>query len=391
MKPMRAARGHRAGRERVVVLEALHLGQRDAPHGDRGGGGRAAQRGEERAGDDRRRGQSAADMADPGIGGVVEIAAHAGGAGDVAHQHEHRNDGELIEARDREGFRAERGQRVGPAADRHRAEEADGEHRQADRHPQDEQREQRDDAGEADLGVGHSGLPMARLSSTSRGTWPRRASTNDFDDQHGRIEADADGERLVDRLERDVQKLRAFAETARGRSGDEQPPRPDRRDAGGQRLDAEARNPFERGTDHGGDHVGGDMRAGAPAIADRAGHREHQQHDRKIERAVERRVEHVAAGHVHDDDRHQDGQHRAAAIERDGADDLVDEREHDGHVTVRPSLVDRVVHRPGVLDAVLLEIGQRLLDDRLGGVEHGLAHGRAEAGSPPPSCCRSPS
>ena len=67
---------------------------------------------------------------------------------------------------------------MGPAADGHRAEESDGEHRQSHRHPQDEQHEQCDDAGEADPCVAHSALPIARPSSTSSGTLPRRASTN---------------------------------------------------------------------------------------------------------------------------------------------------------------------------------------------------------------------
>ena len=54
--------------------------------------------------------------------------------------------------------------------------------------------------------------------------------------------------------------------------------------AGGERLDAEARNPLELRPDHGGDHIGGDVRSGAPAVTDGAGHREYQQHDREVER-----------------------------------------------------------------------------------------------------------
>jgi hypothetical protein len=53
-KAHRAAGGDRTGRQRVVILEALHFRQRDAAHGDGRGRGRPAERGKERAGNDGR-------------------------------------------------------------------------------------------------------------------------------------------------------------------------------------------------------------------------------------------------------------------------------------------------------------------------------------------------
>ena len=95
-------------------------------------------------------------------------------------------------------------------------------------------------------------------------------------------------------------------------------------DGGGEHLDGDARDPLEFRSDQRGHHVGRHVRAGAAAVTDRAGDREHQQHHRKIERAVERGVEDVAADDVDDDRRHQGGEHRAAAIERDRVHHAVD-------------------------------------------------------------------
>ena len=172
------ARCDRPGGEAVVIVEAAHFRERHASHGDRRGGRRAAQRREARAGDHRRRGEPAADVPDPRIGRVIEVASHAGGARHVAHQHEHRNDRELVEARDREGLGAERGQRLRPAADRDRAEQARDQHRQPDRHAQDEQREQPAEPDQADRRIAHSRLPTVRLSSISGGTSRATASTS---------------------------------------------------------------------------------------------------------------------------------------------------------------------------------------------------------------------
>ena len=337
MNPRRPARGDRSGRERIVVLVAAHLGQGDAAHSDGGRGRRTAERGEAGAGDDGGGGEPAADMADPGIGRVVEIAAHAGGAGDVAHQHEHRNDRKLVEARDREGFRAQRRQRMLPAADGDVAEEPGNQHRQADRHAQDEQQEQPGDADEPDRGVAHGRLsrerPFSGLCSIDAAfigqQGPRRSAQHEgLREQHQRIEPDPGAEREIDRLERDVEEERAFAEPRRGASGDEEPPAPDRRDDRGEQLDEDAVDPLEARTEQGLEDVGGDVGAGAAAIGDGRRHDQHQERDRQVERAVERAVEHIAAGDVDHDDAHQDEQQRTAAIERHRPCQPIDDREH---------------------------------------------------------------
>ncbi len=226
-------------------------------------------------------------MTDPGIGGVVEIAAHAGGTRDVAHQDEHRDDGELIEARDREGLGAERRQGMGPAADRDGAEEAGGEDRQADRHPKDEQREQRDDARR-----GRSQCRSFRASRRAafvgqeRETWSRRAST--------KTSTISTAHRGRCRSEAPCRWARTGCSEAacfRRAAPPLVPVTNSRHDQiavmpAAQRLDAEARDPLELRPDDGGHHVGGDVRSGAPAITDGAGHREYQQHDREVERPV---------------------------------------------------------------------------------------------------------
>jgi hypothetical protein len=92
-------------------------------------------------------------MADEGVGGAEQLAAHAGIGDERAHQQEHRDDAEGVV-----GHRAHRGladhlQRR-PAADEvAEAGDADEAHRHADRHAQQHQREQHDEADDGD-GVG---------------------------------------------------------------------------------------------------------------------------------------------------------------------------------------------------------------------------------------------
>ena len=105
----RAAGGDGAGRQRVVVAEPPHLGQRHAAHRERGGQRRAGKRRESGAGDDRRGRETAPDAAEPTVGRAVQVLTHPGDHGQVPHQHEQRQDGEGIARGDGEGLARQHG------------------------------------------------------------------------------------------------------------------------------------------------------------------------------------------------------------------------------------------------------------------------------------------
>ena len=70
----------------------------------------------QRAGGHRRGRQPAAQMAHPAIGGAEQVRRHARGAGEIAHQHEHRDDEEIVVRRRLEGLAGQVRERDGPTA-----------------------------------------------------------------------------------------------------------------------------------------------------------------------------------------------------------------------------------------------------------------------------------
>ena len=107
----RAAGGDRAGGELVGVAVAVHRRVGDLGEG-RGGGDRgAADRAEAGAGEHRRHRQAAAQVADEGVGGPVQLLRHAGPGDEVAHQDEERHhrqhvfEAGLVDHRRRRGHR----------------------------------------------------------------------------------------------------------------------------------------------------------------------------------------------------------------------------------------------------------------------------------------------
>ena len=102
------------------------------------------------AGEDGRVREPAAPVADPGVGGGVEIARHARHRAEVAHQHEQRDDGEVVDRGVGVGIGAERRERRPAAVEHAEADDADEQHGDADRHAQRHQTEQRRDADQAD-------------------------------------------------------------------------------------------------------------------------------------------------------------------------------------------------------------------------------------------------
>ena len=158
----RAAGGDHAGGEALRIAELAHL--RIGHLGEGGGGGDrgAADGGEAAAGSDGRDAETAAQMAEKGIGGAEQFAAHAGGRGEGAHQQEQRDDGEFgvgggADRRLRQDLQG----RPDVADHVAEAEHADRAHGDADRHAQQHQREQRDEPGDGD-GVGVHGYTLVR-------------------------------------------------------------------------------------------------------------------------------------------------------------------------------------------------------------------------------------
>ena len=167
----RAAGRDHAGREAVAVAVAAHLRQRDLADGRRARDRGAGQRREAGAACDGRAGKPAAPMPDPGVGRGVEVARHAGQRRELPHQHEQRNDAQRIERGDVVGLGAEQRRGRRPVGQIGKAEPADQQHGNADRHPQAEQHEQDDDADDAGERGAHAGRlrRFRRRAPRSRG------------------------------------------------------------------------------------------------------------------------------------------------------------------------------------------------------------------------------
>ena len=92
----------------------------------------------------------------PGVGGVVEIAAHPGRAGHVAHQHEEGNDRELIEDCRAPGLGDQGRKRCRPTVQDSESDEAHRDHGDGDRNPLAHQEENEHKAGNAEEGRIHA-------------------------------------------------------------------------------------------------------------------------------------------------------------------------------------------------------------------------------------------
>ncbi len=164
----RAAGGDHAGGEGLRIAVAPHLRIGDLRERRRGRDRRAADRRKAAAGRDGGDAEPAPEMAEEGVRGAEQLAAHAGGGGERAHQQEHRDDGEIVVghrahggvADDLEGGRA--ADDVGEAADAHQS------HRHADRHAQQHQHEQ-DDETEDGNRVGAHRKDLIRPASLDPG------------------------------------------------------------------------------------------------------------------------------------------------------------------------------------------------------------------------------
>ena len=102
-------------------------------------------------------------MADEGVGGAEQLAAHAGRGGERAHQQKQRHHGEIEvghRAHRRVADDLERRQAGGEIAE---AGDADETHRHADRHAQQHQHEQADEPDDGDR-VGAHSIGLANAS-----------------------------------------------------------------------------------------------------------------------------------------------------------------------------------------------------------------------------------
>ena len=166
----RAAGGNHAGGEALRIIVTPHFRVGDGGKGRRGGDRGARDRGKPGASGDGGDAEPALKVADEGIGGTKQFAAHARIGHEGAHQQEHRDDAEGII-----GHRAHRGQpdafQRRRAADQiSEAGDADQAHRHADRHAQQHQREQADEAEDRD-GVGTHGSPHAMMPHSTGLYW----------------------------------------------------------------------------------------------------------------------------------------------------------------------------------------------------------------------------
>jgi hypothetical protein len=151
----RAAGRHHAGREARIVVVAAHLRQRDAAHRDRRRHRGAGEGGKAGAGEDRCRGEPAAPVPEPRVRRGEEVLAHPRHRREVAHQHEQRYDAQRLDGGIRERVGAEDVQRGVGSVEHRDADGAHERHGDADRHPQEKQREQRRHAGDAGRGRAH--------------------------------------------------------------------------------------------------------------------------------------------------------------------------------------------------------------------------------------------
>ena len=142
----RSAGGDHPGGEGLRIVVAPHLRIGDGGEGRRGRHRRTADRGKAGAGGDRGEAEAAPPVADKTVGGPEQFAAHAGRGNEGAHQEEHRDDAEgVVGDRPHRGL-ADHLQRRPGADDGAVAGHADETHRHSDRHPQQDQPEQRDKA-----------------------------------------------------------------------------------------------------------------------------------------------------------------------------------------------------------------------------------------------------
>ena len=140
-RAQRAADRDHAGRERLRIFEAPHLGIGDGGECRGGRDRRAGDRGESAAGGDRRDAEAAAPMPDECIRGAKQLAADAGDRNECAHQQEHRNDAERIVGDGAHGGLADQLHGGPEAGETTKTGDADEPHRHADRHAQQHQRE----------------------------------------------------------------------------------------------------------------------------------------------------------------------------------------------------------------------------------------------------------
>ena len=81
-------------------------------------------------------------MAEPGIGGVVKVAAHARRGREIPHQDKERNDDQLVIVGNDKGFVGEHGDRRPPAIHDAETNNADQRHGQGNWHAQRQQYKQ---------------------------------------------------------------------------------------------------------------------------------------------------------------------------------------------------------------------------------------------------------
>ena len=90
-----AAGGDRAGGETFVVVVAAHGRDGDFSHGCRGGDGRARNGGKAAAGRYCRHGDAAALIAQPSLGGIIDVFGQCGTKHKDAHQYKQRQSDEI--------------------------------------------------------------------------------------------------------------------------------------------------------------------------------------------------------------------------------------------------------------------------------------------------------
>ena len=160
----RAAGRDHAGGEALRIAVFAHLRIGDLGEGGGGGDRGAADRREAAAGGDGGDAEPAAEMAEEGVGGAEQLAAHAGGRGERAHQQKQRDDGEFgVGGGADRRLRQQLERRPIVAGQKAKAGDADQAHGDADRHTQQHQREQRDEAGRCHHVAAHPAALLAVL------------------------------------------------------------------------------------------------------------------------------------------------------------------------------------------------------------------------------------
>jgi hypothetical protein len=138
------------------------LRQGDLAHGRGGRQRRAADRAEDRAGGDGGHRRAAAQPAEPGVGGPEHVLAEAGPGGERAHQHEHRDDRQVVDRELVVGQSLQLAQEDLVPVQQSDADAADQDHRVGDRYADRDQQDQHDQAGDAARqGVEHRFRPSS--------------------------------------------------------------------------------------------------------------------------------------------------------------------------------------------------------------------------------------